>query len=252
MASAPAVSKYGTRRAPVCRLTGSAAGSRAAGSRERACRPLQPGLRPPPAAPPRHPRGARSPLGPDGGPEQASGPLERRAVAWAAAGEGGVTALLCREVHAEDVRTQAREHLSQRARLEVGRDAREVAHAAVLVLSLVFLQLLLGERLHHPRGLHLACVRRPLWSAAAGTAGGSCGCGGRRLDRLPQPCRHLQLALFELGRRAAHGAGWTLVRRWRRCRAGGANQGTKSYTSILLLCPLLTLPPRSHVHGACV
>ena len=202
MASAPAVSKYGTRRAPVCRLTGSAAGSRAVGSRERACRPLQPGLRPPPAAPPRHPRGARSPLGPDGGPEQASGPLERRAVAWAAAGEGGVTALLCREVHAEDVRTQAREHLSQRARLEVGRDAREVAHAAVLVLGLVFLQLLLGERLHHPRGLHLTCVRRPLWSAAAGTAGGGRGRGGRRLGP-SQACRHLQLALLELGR-AAH------------------------------------------------
>ena len=206
MGSAPATSQYGTRRAPVGTLTGSGAGGSGASSRERPC---SPSLRPPPAAPPRHPRGARSPLGPDGGPEQASGPLERWAVAWAAASEGSVTALLCREVHAEDVRAQAREHLSQRARLEVGRDAREVTHAAVLVLSLVFLQLLLGERLHHPRGLHLACVRCPLWSAAAGTAGGSCGCGGRRLDRLSQPCRHLQLALFELGRRAAHRWGWT-------------------------------------------
>ena len=218
MGSAPAASQYGTRRAPVGTLTGSGAGGSGASSRERPC---SPSLRPPPAAPPRHPRGALSSRA-GWRPGQASGPLERWAVAWAAASEGSVTALLCREVHAEDVRAQAREHLSQRARLEVGRDAREVAHAAVLVLSLVFLQLLLGERLHHPRGLHLACVRRPLWSAAAGTAGGSCGCGGRRLDRLPQPCRHLQLALFELGRRAAHRRGWTSAKRpgGARCAAG--------------------------------
>ena len=222
MASAPAASKYGTRRAPIGRLTGSGAGGSGAGSRERPCSPSlrPPPAAPPPAAPPRHPRGALSSRA-GWRPGQASGPLERWAVAWAAASEGSVTALLCREVHAEDVRAQAREHLSQRARLEVGRDAREVAHAAVLVLSLVFLQLLLGERLHHPRGLHLA-VRRPLWSAAAGTAGGSCGCGGRRLDRLPQPCRHLQLALFELGRRAAHRRGWTSAKRpgGARCAAG--------------------------------